>query len=179
MLEALISSSTRIKLLLRFFLNPGSTAYLRKLANEFGESTNAIRIELNRFEEAQMLVSENKGNKKIYKANSSHPLFKEIHNLLLKHTGIDQLIENVTSRLGSVKQIYLTGDYARGMDLGIIDLILIGEINRSYLVPLGEKAEKAIGRKVRFLIYEKSEWELAHHQPPDTEKYLLLWEVDQ
>ncbi len=50
-------------------------AYLRSLENEFGESSNAIRIELNRFEEAGMLVSFTEGNKKLFKANTEHPLF--------------------------------------------------------------------------------------------------------
>jgi hypothetical protein len=47
MLQALITSRTRIKLLLKFFLNSSNTSYLRDLAAEFGESTNAIRLELN------------------------------------------------------------------------------------------------------------------------------------
>jgi len=62
MIEALISSKTRIKLLLKFFLNSNATSYLRGLESEFGESTNSIRIELNRFEEAGMLTSYNQGN---------------------------------------------------------------------------------------------------------------------
>ena len=57
MLETLISSKTRIKLLLKFFLNSKATSYLRGLESEFGESSNGIRIELNRFEKAGMLSS--------------------------------------------------------------------------------------------------------------------------
>ena len=55
MIETLISSKTRIKLLLKFFLNSNTTSYLRSLESEFGESTNAIRVELNRLENAGML----------------------------------------------------------------------------------------------------------------------------
>ena len=57
MLEALITSKTRIKLLLKFFLNSGNSAYLRGLEPEFGGSTNAIRQELNRLENANLLVA--------------------------------------------------------------------------------------------------------------------------
>ena len=95
MIETLISSKTRIKLLLKFFLNSKTTAYLRSLEGEFGESTNAIRVELNKLENAGMLSSSLKGNKKIFQANTKHPLFGEIHNILLKHIGLDQIIENV------------------------------------------------------------------------------------
>ena len=95
MLESLITSKTRIKLLLKFFLNSSTKAYLRGLESEFGESTNAIRLELNRFEKAGMLSSQNEGNRKVFSANTSHPLFPEIQNLLRKHLGIDQLIEDL------------------------------------------------------------------------------------
>src|ERR1700691_3251059 len=119
MLETLISSRTRIKLLLRLFLNPNSTAYLRGMAEEYNESTNAIRLELNRFEDAGMLMSKNEGNKKVYKANEQHPLFKDINNIVLKYLGIDSIIENVIKRAGNLYKVYLTGDYAVGKDSGI------------------------------------------------------------
>ena len=59
-----------------------------------GESTNAIRLELNKFEKAGLINSIPNGNKKIFSANTSHPLFREIHNILLKHIGIDQIIND-------------------------------------------------------------------------------------
>ena len=58
MLDTLVTSKTRIKLLMKFFLNPGTRAYLRSLADEFGESTNSVRVELNRLSEAGLLGSE-------------------------------------------------------------------------------------------------------------------------
>ena len=64
MIETLISSKTRIKLLLKFFLNSNNTAYLRNLENEFQESTNSIRIELNRFEDAGLLIATTEGEQK-------------------------------------------------------------------------------------------------------------------
>ena len=48
MLDSIITSKARIKLLVKFFINPNSNGYLHKLANEFGESNNNIRVELNR-----------------------------------------------------------------------------------------------------------------------------------
>ena len=46
MIESLITSKTRTRLLLKFFLNPETRAHLRGLADEFGESTNGVRVEL-------------------------------------------------------------------------------------------------------------------------------------
>jgi len=175
MLETLISSRTRIKLLLRFFLNPGTTAYLRGLAEEFNESTNSIRVELNRFEEAGMLLSENKGNKKMYMANSKYPLIKDLHSILLKYIGIDRVIEVMIDRMGKLDRMYLAGDYAKGKDTGIIDLVFVGDIDKVYLINLVGRAEKMVDRKLRILTYESDEWEKLL-PAKDKDKYLLLWE---
>lgn len=176
MLETLISSRTRIKLLLRLFLNPGTTAYLRGLADEFEESTNSVRVELNRFEDADMLISESQGNKKIYKANDKHPLFRDIHSILLKYIGVDRIIEAIIGRMGNLEKVYLSGDYAKGKDSGIIDLVFIGEIDKSYLVEMVGKAEQMIDKKVRFITYDSQEWSLSTVDHFVGEPHLLLWE---
>lgn len=158
MIETLISSKTRIKLLMKFFINTKTTSYLRGLQQEFGESSNAIRVELNRLEKAGMLRSETVGNKKMFRANDQHPLFEEIHNILLKQIGVDRVVEQVIERLGNVERVYLIGDFSRGIDSSIIDLLIIGSIDRSYLLTLVEKAEQAVNRKIRYLLYEAEEF---------------------
>jgi len=159
MIETLISSKTRVKLLLKFFLNSNTTAYLRSLENEFGESSNAIRLELNRLEKAGMLSSFVKGNKKMFQANTQHPLYGEVHNIMRKHIGLDQIVENVIERLGDIEQVFLAGEFADGVDSSIIDLIFIGNIDEIYLVRLIHKAEKLVKRKIRYLIYSADEWQ--------------------
>ena len=177
MIEALISSKTRIKLLLKFFLNSKTTAYLRSLESEFGESSNAIRLELNRLESAGMLTSKMKGNRKYFQANTSHPLYSEIHNIIRKHIGLDHIIANIVERLGDVQQVYLVGDFAKGLDSPIIDLIFIGNIDKTYLVQLIDKVEKLIKRKIRYLIYTEEEMKQANWQGFKP-RSLLLWSAD-
>lgn len=158
MLDTLIQSKTRLKLLLRFFLNPESSAYLRGLAQEFDESTNAVRVELNRFEEAGLIRSHKNGNKKMYQVNTGFPMFNELQKIAFKHFGIDQIIVQVIEKLGEVESVYLTGDLARGLDSKVVDVTLIGtDIDNSYLARLVEKAEELIGRKIRTLTYESDE----------------------
>jgi predicted nucleotidyltransferase len=178
MIETLISSKTRIKLLLKFFLNSNTTAYLRSLESEFGESTNAIRLELNRLEKAGMLSSFAEGNKKFFKANTNHPLFGEIHNIVLKHIGLDKVVINVVERLGDVKEVYLAGSFSRGLDSQIIDLIFIGNIDINYLVSLLSKVEKIIHRKIRYLIYNPAERD-AIDWSTFSPKPLILWDDEK
>lgn len=158
MLDSLITSKTRIKLLMKFFLNPGTSAYLRGLADEFGESTNSVRVELNRLSEAGLLESSDEGRTKVYRANTTHPLFPEVQRIVAKTVGLDKVVEQVVSRLGNVEMAFITGDYARGVDSGLIDLVLVGEIDKTYLQNLVEKLENLIERKVRTLVLSGSEY---------------------
>ena len=177
MLETLISSKTRIKLLLKFFLNSNTTAYLRSLESEFGESTNAIRLELNRLENAGMLTSFNEGNKKMFRANQQHPLFGELHAMMLKTIGIDTIIQHVIERLGKVEKVFLVGEFAKGLDSPIIDLIFIGDIDKKFLIKLVDKAEAVVKRKIRYLIYQAEEFEKSSMYKYGNEA-LLLWSID-
>lgn len=174
MIETLISSKTRIKLLLKFFLNSTISAHLRGLETEFGESSNAIRVELNRLEKAGMLNSEPNGNKKLYRVNNKHPLFTEVRSIVFKFVGIDKIIEVVVQKLGDPRLVYLTGELARGSNSNIIDLVFVGNIDKNYLINLVEKAEKIINRKIRFVVYSQDEFAIEKISEKDFTP-LLIW----
>jgi hypothetical protein len=178
MINSLITSQTRVKLLRKFFLNSSTKAHLRGLESEFGESTNAIRVELNRLEGAGLLNSLRDGNKKVFQANKSHPLYKDIHSIILKEIGIDRVIEKVIHRLGNVASVYLTGDFAHGKDSPVIELILVGAaIDREYLVRKLSQAEELVGRKVSYIVLELAEADkyLGAFNPCDL---LPLWKTE-
>jgi len=174
MLDTLITSKTRLKLLLKFFLNGNNKSYLRGLETEFGESSNAIRIELNRFEEAGLLVSSSEGNKKIYQANKSNTIFNDIHNMLIKFVGIDEIIEKVLRRVGDLHSAYIIDDFARGIDKKVIDLLLVGdELNQTYLPGMVKKVEGMIKRKINLNIVSVAEAPAFLNQHTN----LLIWEA--
>ena len=168
----------RIKLLKKFFLNSSTKAHLRGLESEFGDSTNAIRVELNRFEESGLLTSSHVSNKKLYQANKDHPLYSDIHNIILKESGIDQVIEKVIHRVGDLFCVYLTGDFAHGKDSPVIDLILVGKnIDREYLGKKVLQAEELVGRKIKYVLLNPKEAinYLVSYNPADL---LPLWNCD-
>ena len=157
MLDSLITSKTRLRLLIKFFLNIANRGYLNSLANEFGESTNSVRKELNNLSSAGYLEKHSKNNKVIYKANASHPLFKIIQKIVHKHLGIEEILETVSNRIGDVKKIMLLGDYAKGIDSGLIEILIVGDnINKEYLEEIAPKIEFKIKRKVSFFVSNKS-----------------------
>lgn len=173
MLDSLITSKTRVKLLLKFFLNPETMAYLRGLAEELEESTNAVRVELNRLTKAGLLETSTDGRTKLYRANTRHSLFPDIHSLVKKNLGIDK-VEKILSELGSVEMAFITGDYAKGVDTGIIDLVIVGQVDMGFLQHMVEKAEDIIKRKIRVLVLNCQEFKRLQEQLK-VEKALILW----
>ena len=174
--EGLISSKTRIKLLVRFFFNPESQSYLRELAKEFEVSTNAVREELNQLNKTNLVTKEKNGRQVYYRANQDHPLFPELRAMVNKVMGIDRVVEGIIQRLGNLERAYLIGDYAEGKDSGIIDLLLVGDINHHHLNDLSRKTERYIKRKVRTLVFKQEEYKdfLAEMEK---RPYLLIWEA--
>lgn len=153
MLESIITSKTRLNLLIKFFLCITNKGYLNSLANEFGESTNSVRKELNNLSSAGYLVKHESTNKIIYSANIKHPLFSTLQSIVRKHLGIEDIVERVIEKIGSIDKIILLGDYARGVDSGIIEVLIVGEnINKKFLDEIHPKIEREIKRKINFLI---------------------------
>ena len=156
MLETLITSKTRIRILVKFFINAANNGHLRGLAEEMHESTNAIRKELNNLEEAGYLKKEAVQNRISYKANTKHPLYKTLKNIIFQHIGLDSIVEMVLDRMGEVKKVIVIGDYANGIDSGTIDVVVIGdELNTEYIENLSLKIENEIKRKIQFFITQK------------------------
>lgn len=172
MIQALITSKTRIKLLHKFFLNPKNSSYLRGLEAEFGDSTNAIRLELNRFEEAGLLTSYTEGNKKLFKANEDYPLFAEINSMVRKMLGLDVLADKVLHNLGHLEAAYLTGNLANGIDDHVMELVFIGTVDKNYLHKLVTRCEDLINRKIKYLVYGRQDFEASN---VDVSQGLLLW----
>jgi predicted transcriptional regulator len=153
MLESLITSKTRLRLLIKFFVNSQNHSHLRGLSEEFGESTNAIRKELNNLTNAGILVKHSDKNKIEYQANVKHPFYTNIRDIIRKHLGLDMLLEQILERIGDVEQVILTGDIARGSDTGTIDVLVLGEkINNDYINHLAKRLEELIERKVIFTV---------------------------
>ena len=153
MLDSLITSKTRLRMLIKFFVSAANNGYLNGLASEFNESTNSIRKELNNLSEAGYLVKSKENNRVIYNANTSHPLFNVLQKIVRQHLGLDKIVETIIERIGDIDQIALTGDYAKGIDSGNIEIIINGSnVNRVYLKNLRQKIKKKIGREVNFLI---------------------------
>ena len=149
LLGPLITSKTRLKLLLRFFLNHNLSGYLQGLSKELDENTNSIRVELNRLEQAGILSSKLEGRRKLYRVNKQHPLTENLTNIVHKETGVDALIDRVVGRLPGLDQVWICGKLAQGMQSDQIDCVLVGEdLDEVYIKELCRRVEELTGKSV-------------------------------
>ena len=149
MLDSIITSKTRLRLLVKFFINAANAGYLRGLAQEMNENTNAIRKELNNLSEAGFIVREEIDKKVMYQANTSHPLFTTLQQLIQKYIGIDVIVDQILEKMGNVSRIFLVGDYAKGVDSGTIEVMIEGQLaDEAYLEKIISRIQQEIGRKV-------------------------------
>jgi DNA-binding transcriptional ArsR family regulator len=172
--DILIASKTRVQILMRLFLDAGHYAYLRQLAREFSASPSQVRDELRQLSEAGLLVARQQGRQTIYSANAAHPMFSELRSMVHKALGMDQILDSIVERLGNLERAILIDDYAQGRDSGLIDLVLVGGIDRKNVADLVEKTERYIRRKIRTLVLNADEY-AALQATLETRPQLILW----
>jgi DNA-binding MarR family transcriptional regulator len=175
LLSGLITSKMRVRIIMRLFANPSCQSYLRELADEFCASPSHIKEELDQLSSSNLLKSKKNGRQILFSANTNHPIFQELHSMVTKALGMDQVLESIIKRLGNLNKAILIDDYAEGKDSGIIDLVLVGDIDKNNLMDLTIKTEKYIGRKIRTLVLSQDEFDnnnkLLQHRPQ-----FLLWQ---
>jgi len=160
---------------MRLFLNPGQHAYLRELAGELDISSSHVSEELQTLTEAGLITSQKKGRQINYQANTGHILFPELHSMVKKSLGMDYILDSIITRLGNLYKAILIDDYARGIDSGIIDLILVGDIDTANLLDLVKKSEKYLERKIRTLALTLSEYKGLMPELENRPQF-ILWE---
>ncbi|MGA7983065.1 MAG: ArsR family transcriptional regulator [Chromatiaceae bacterium] len=159
LLSGLITSKTRIRILMRLFLNPARQAYVRELACEFGMSPSQVKDELDQLKAAGLVSDEKRGRQINFRANTAHTLFPELQSMVKKALGMDRILDSIIDRLGDLELAFLMDDYAEGKDTGIIDLGLVGRIRQDNLADIVRKTEAHIGRRIRTLVLTPEEFE--------------------
>lgn len=164
----------RVRILMRLFQNPEQQAYLRELAQEFDASPSQVSDELRRLHDAGLLHQRKDGRQVFYSANTGHALFPELQSIVRKALGMDRILDSIVERLGNLERALLLDDYARGKDTGIIDLVLVGDVNRANLDDIVAKTERYIGRRIRTLVLGSDEY-TRMRKSLEQRPHLLLW----
>jgi len=160
MLEALISSRTRVKLLTLFLLNPEREYYVREIARTTGENINAVRRELANLESFGLISSERRGNQIHYMVDRNFFLYDELQRIVLKTEGIAAMLEQRLGDLGTVECIFIYGSFAAGKagKRSDIDLCIVGNVDEDRLVSIIHESEQILGREINYTLLPNKEF---------------------
>ena len=96
--------------------------------------------------------------------------------MVSKVMGIDKVIDGIVKRLGDLEKAYLIDDYAEGKDTGVVDLLLVGNIDQYHLNDLSRKTERYIKRKIRSLVLSPTEFDEYFPRLKGRPR-ILIWEA--
>ena len=148
-LAELLSSKVKAEVLRLLFVTVGQELHVREIARRADLSEATVRQELTRLAGLGVVASRRAGNRIYYSANADHPLYADIRSLVLKTSG---LIEVLRARLDHPKiQIaFVFGSIAAGTDgaSSDVDLMVIGSIGMRELSGLLAGAQEILGREV-------------------------------
>jgi len=178
-IELLFVSKVRIKALEHFLLNPNDSIHLRGAVREFKEEINAVRRELMRLDEMGLITSEEKGNRKYFKLDLTHPFANELLGMLHKTKGIGAEIINNQNKLGQIEFAVLTPAFTKQVFYGdqIIDLAIVGNINMSVLEKIIKKHEEDSGKEMHYTILSHNEFKTRKRRKDDFIMNLMVQDV--
>lgn len=162
MLDQLITSRCRRKVLRQIVMNPDREYYGRQLSRLIDESPAAVQRELQRLEEIGLLTSVQKGNMRLYRADPSCPIYEEIHRLVLKTEGVGDFLRARLKALGDAQQALVFGSFASADHVTAnsdLDLMVIGYVDREELLRATGELEADLAREVNYVLFEPEEFE--------------------
>ena len=91
----------------------------------------------------------------VYEVNTANPIYAELVSMVSKFLGFHDLVEMVLDKIGNLQEAYVVGDYARGIDSGTINLVLVGVVNEEVVQDLITEVTLKIHRKIEVRIISK------------------------
>ncbi len=160
MLETILGSKLRVKVLGWLFIHPDERYFVRQLTALLGEDSTNVSRELIRLEKTGVLVTTKEGKQKYYQANRESPIYDELHGLIVKTTGVaDVLRSALAPSAGRINVAFIFGSIASGNEgkTSDIDVLVVGAISFGDAVSLLSSSEEKLGREINSVVYPLAE----------------------
>ncbi len=161
MLEDIVISRVRVKLLELFLTNPGKIFHVREMVRRTNEEINAVRRELAHMEKGGMVTKEPRANRLYYSFRRDYPLYFELLELIAKTSGLGLDIIKNKPKLGKVKFAMLSGGFIRGLPAGPerVDLLVVGTVVLPELAQLVKTEEVKRDKEINYTVMSEEEFE--------------------
>ncbi len=166
----ILFGKTRQAILSRLFDVPVRSLYVRELSRHTGISPGALQHELKQLTAADLIVREQDGNRVIYRANTTHPIYPDLLSLVRKTCGLPRQIKAALDPLADhIEFAAVYGSTAKRSDhsRSDIDLLIVGQISLSQVVDAVSPLESQFDREMNVRVYRPDDFRRLRreHQP--------------
>lgn len=161
MLDRLIASSARVKVLRLLLLNEGKRYYQREIADLADLPVRAIQRESTRLTEIGLLRRIEDGNRVYFQANPACPIFPELKRILLKTVALEFLLSDALSGDVQIELAFVYGSYAANQATAIsdVDIFVIGSISSRRLSAALRPVQAEIQREINYHLVTLEEFQ--------------------
>lgn len=147
---AVLFPQVRAEVLRLLFADASRELHLRDLTRQSGLGLGTVQGELEKLSSSDLVTSRRGGNRRYYRANSSHPLFPDLQQLVLKTSGLRDVLADALRGIKGVEVAFVFGSLASGLGKAgsDVDLFVIGDAGLRTLVPALRKAADALSREI-------------------------------
>ena len=158
-LAQILSSRVKAEIFRLLFGLGDRRSHLRELERQSGLSLSTVRQELKQLKKFGLVLEEVDGNRTYYSANKSHPLYPDIHNIVMKTTGFVEVLQHALEK-EPIEFAFVFGSIAKGKDQAHsdIDLMVIGDIGLRQLSKCLSGLSKKVGREINPHTFTRAEF---------------------
>lgn len=150
----------RAETLRLLFADASRELHLRELVRQSGLTLGSVQAEVTKLLDAGLLLDRRDGNRRYVRANSAHPVFIDLHNLVLKTAGLRDVLIEALAGLEGIRIALVFGSVAAGAEQAgsDIDLLVIGEVGLRALSPRLRIATERLGREINPVVMSAEEF---------------------
>jgi predicted nucleotidyltransferase len=160
LLAEILSSKIRAGIFRNLFGVEKQSLHLREIERRTGFAVGTVQQEIKKLQRLDIIIRIKDGNRVNYKANTEHPLYPEIRNLVFKTSGLADVLKNALSAESKIKIAFVFGSFARKEEKAAsdVDLMVIGDIGLRKLSGLLMNVSEKLGREINPYRLSESEF---------------------
>ena len=159
-LAQILSSTVKAEIFRLLFGLNGKPLHVRELERRSGLAIGTVRQELDRLAKLGLIAARTDGNRRYYAAREDHPLYPEIRGLVLKTSGLADLLRSALKKEKNIQVAFVFGSFAHSREQAHsdIDLLVIGRVTLRQLSKLLAGVAEKVGREINPKVFTPEEF---------------------
>jgi Nucleotidyltransferase domain. len=159
-LTRLLSSRVKAEVFRLLFGPDARELHVREIARQAKLNDATVRQELKRLFGLHLVAFRRDGNRAYYRAETSNPLYSDIRNIVLKTSGLVDILRQALVKKPGIRLAFVFGSLASGGEkpASDVDLMIVGSVSLRQLSKWLSGAAGRIGREINPHVFTPQEF---------------------